>query len=166
MRHGEIVREFRVVAAFGVAALVAFASVAAFADGGAVTGFAFVDSSVTSMGSQAKLPAGTKIFPPGSKITGIEGCPTNRYHTDGMIVAVIDYQGRPTAASVTITEHPATGGNFQRAPYYIDLNAGRTLQYLGPIFGNGTYDILFSYSYNLGAGKKSSVTFILDRSCR
>ena len=51
---------------------------------------------------------------------------------------------------------PATGGSFERAPYYIDLDSGRTLQYLGPIFNNGTYDILFSYSYNLGAAKKSS----------
>jgi hypothetical protein len=150
------------VAACSIAALIPRA---AFADGGAVTGFAFVDSSVTGMGSQAKLPAGAKIYPPGSKITGTEGCPTNRYHTDGEIVAVIDYQGRPTAANITITEHPVTGGNFQRAPYYIDLNSGRTLQYLGPIFGNGTYDIVFSYSYNLGVGKKSSTTFTLDRSC-
>ena len=39
------------------------------------------------------------IYPPGSKITGTDGCPTTRYHTDGMIVAVIDYQGRPTAGS-------------------------------------------------------------------
>jgi hypothetical protein len=137
----------------------------AFADGGGITGFAFVDSSVTGMGSQAKLPAGTKIYPPGSKITGTEGCPTNRYHTDGEIVAVIDYQGRPTAASVTVTEHPARGGNFERAPYYIDLNSGRTLQYLGPIFGNGTYDVRFSYSYNLGAEKGSSTSLTLDRSC-
>ena len=132
---------------------------------GAVTGFAFVDSSVTGMGSQAKLPAGTKIFPPGSKISGTEGCPTNRYHTDGEIVAVIDYQGRPTAASVTVTEHRAGGPGFQRAPYYIDLNSGRTLQYLGPIFGNGTYDVVFSYSYNLGLPKMSSTTLTLDRSC-
>ena len=118
------------------------------------------------MGSRAKLPAGTKIYPSGSKITGTEGCATNRYHTDGMIVAVIDYQGRPTAASVTITEHPAAGGNFDRAPYYIDLDSGRTLQYLGPIFGNGTYDVLFSYSYNLGNAKTATATLILDRSCR
>ena len=156
-------RTFAIIAA---CCMVAMIPCTALADGGVVTGFAFVDSSVTSMGSKAKLPAGTKIFPPGSKITGTEGCPTNRYHTDGMIVAVIDYQGRPTAASVTITEHPATGGNFERAPYYIDLDSGRTLQYLGPIFDNGTYDILFSYSYNLGAAKKSSATLILDRSCR
>ncbi len=137
----------------------------ASADGGAVTGFAFVDSSVTGMGSQAKLPAGAKIYPPGSKITGTEGCPTNRYHTDGMIVAIIDYQGRPTAANITLTEHPATGGNFERAPYYIDLNAGRTLQYLGPIFDNGTYDVKFSYSYNLRNAKTSSTTLTLARSC-
>ncbi len=151
------------VAACYIAALI---PCVAFADGGAVTGFAFVDSSVTGMGSQAKLPAGTKIYPPGSRITGTEGCPTNRYHTDGMIVAVIDYQGRPTAASVTITEHPATGGNFQRPPYYIDLDSGRTLQYLGPIFENGTYDILFSYSYNLGAAKTATAELVLARSCR
>jgi hypothetical protein len=156
-------RRFEIVAALCFAAV--FVAGTVRADGGAVTGFAFVDSSVTGMGSQAKLPAGAKIYPPGSKITGVEGCPTNRYHTDGEIVAVIDYQGRPTAANITITEHPATGGNFQRAPYYIDLNSGRTLQYLGPIFGNGTYDIAFSYSYNLGTPKNSSTTFTLDRSC-
>jgi hypothetical protein len=150
------------VAAFCVAAL---SPRTAFADDGTLTGFAFVDSSVTGMGSQAKLPAGTKIYPPGSKITGAEGCPTNRYHTDGMIVAVIDYQGRPTAASVTVRENPDSGGIFLSAPYYIDLNSGRTLQYLGPIFENGTYDVLFSYNYNLGAAKKSSATLTLDRSC-
>jgi hypothetical protein len=154
------------VAACCVVALVASTSVTAFADGGTLTGFAFVDSSVTGMGSQAKLPAATKIYPTGSKITGTEGCPTNRYHTDGMIVAVIDYQGRPTAASVTITEHHARGGDFERAPYYIDLNSGRTLQYLGPIFENGTYDIVFSYNYNMGASKTASAKFALDRTCR
>ena len=156
-------RTFAFIAACCVAALIPGM---ASADGGALTGFAFVDSSVTSMGSRAKLPAGTKIYPSGSKITGTEGCPTNRYHTDGMIVAVIDYQGRPTAASVTIAEHPASGGNFERAPYYIDLNSGRTLQYLGPIFDNGTYDILFSYNYNLGNAKTATATLILDRTCR
>jgi hypothetical protein len=156
-------RTFAIIAVCFISALI---PCTASADSGTLTGFAFVDSSVTGMGSRAKLPAGTKIYPSGSKITGTEGCPTNRYHTDGMIVAVIDYQGRPTAASVTITEHPATGGNFARAPYYIDLNSGRTLQYLGPIFGNGTYDVLFSYSYNLGNTKTATATLILDRSCR
>jgi len=150
------------VAACCVAALIPRT---ASADSGGLTGFAFVDSSVTGMGSQAKLPAGAKIYPPGSKITGTEGCPTNRYHTDGMIVAVIDYQGRPTAGSVTITEHHAGGGDFERAPYYIDLNSGRTLQYLGPIFGNGTYDVVFSYNYNLGQAKTVSTKLTLDRSC-
>ena len=158
-------RKFAIIAAWYMAMMI---PCAAFADGGTLTGFAFVDSSVTGMGSQAKLPTGTKVYPPGSKITGTEGCPTNRYHTDGMIVAVIDYQGRPTAASVTITELPATGGNFQRPPYYIDLDSGRTLQYLGPIFANGTYDVLFSYSYsyNLGAAKTSTATLVLNRTCR
>ena len=158
-------RAFAIIAACCMAALI---PCTASADGGTLTGFAFVDSSVTSMGSRAKLPAGTKIYPSGSKITGTEGCPTNLYHTDGMIVAVIDYKGRPTAASVTITEHPATNGNgnFERAPYYIDLNSGRSLQYLGPIFANGTYDVLLSYSYNLGNAKTATATLILDRSCR
>jgi hypothetical protein len=156
-------RALTVVAACCIAALI---PIAVSADGGAITGFAFVDSSVTSMGSQAKLPAGTKIFPPGSKITGSEGCPTTRYNTDGLIVAVLDYTGRPTAASVTITEHRAGGGTFQRAPYYIDLNSGRTLQYLGPIFGNGTYDVRFSYSFEQAKQKTTSATLTLDRTCR
>jgi hypothetical protein len=154
------------VAACCLAALSPLASGTACADGGTLTGFAFVDSSVTGMGSQAKLPAGTKIYPPGSKITGTEGCPTTRYNTDGQIVAIIDYQGRPTAGSVTVTRHPATGGNFENAPYYIDLNRGRTLQYLGPIFINGSYDVRFSYDFNLGNAKTSSTTLTLDRSCK
>ena len=148
-----------------IVALVASTSVRALADGGTLTGFAFVDSSVTGMGSKAKLPAGTKIYPPGSKITGTEGCPTNRYHTDGMIVAVIDYQGRPTAASVNIRQTRDSGGIFLTAPYYIDLNSGRTLQYLGPFFENGTYDVFFSYDTNIGAAKTASAEFALDRSC-
>ena len=153
------------VVAWCLVALVASTPVTAFADGGTLTGFAFVDSSVTGMGSRAKLPAGTKIYPPGSKITGTDGCPTNRYHTDGMIVAVIDYQGRPTAASVNISETLDSGGIFVTAPYYIDLNSGRTLQYLGPIFENGTYDVSFSYNYNVGAAKTASAKFALDRTC-
>ena len=141
------------------------ASPAAGGAEGKLTGFAFVDSSVTGGGSQAKLPAGTKIYPLGSKITGTEGCPTNRYHTDGQPIVVIDYTGRPTAGSVQVTRRPAAGGTFQDPPYYIDLNAGRTLQNLGPIFDNGSYDVVFSYDYNQGAGKKVSGTLVLARSC-
>jgi uncharacterized protein (DUF2141 family) len=132
---------------------------------GRITGFAFVDGSVTGQGSHAKLPAGTKIYSPGSTIAGTDGCPTNRYHTDGMIVAVIDYQGRPTAGKVAVTRHPARGGSFENAAYYLDLDPGRTLQFLGPIFENGTYDVHFEYDYNLGEGKKDSATFVLARSC-
>jgi hypothetical protein len=57
-----------------------------------IAGFVFVNSSVTAQGRRADLPPGTKIYPPGSKITGTDGCPTARYHNDGMIVAVVDYQ--------------------------------------------------------------------------
>lgn len=131
-----------------------------------LAGFAFVDGSVTGQGSRAKLPAETKIYPPGSTITGIDGCPTTRYRTDGMIVAVIDYQGRPTAGSVAVTRHPASGGRYQNAPYYLDLDKGRTLQVLGPIFENGSYDVRFKYDFSLGQGKTLSATFALARSCR
>jgi hypothetical protein len=130
-----------------------------------LTGFAFVDSSVASQGAGAKLPAGTKIYPSGSQITGTEGCPTNQYKTDGLPVALIDYSGRPTAGSVTVVRHPATGGTFTNAPYYLDLNTGRTLQNLGPIFDNGTYDVQFSYSFNQGAQRTLSATFVLARNC-
>jgi hypothetical protein len=82
-----------------------------------------------------------------------------------MIVAVIDYQGRPTAASVNIRETRDSGGIFLSAPYYIDLNGGRTLQYLGPIFENGTYDVFFSYDNNMGSAKTASAKFALDRTC-
>jgi hypothetical protein len=132
---------------------------------GRLVGFAFVDSSVTSEGSLAKLPAGTKIYPPGSTITGTEGCPKNRYHTDGLIVAVIDYQGRPNEGSITVIRHPAPGMSFPGAPYYLDLNAGRTLQYLGPIGTNGTYDVKFRYNYSEGQQKSSSARLTLARNC-
>jgi uncharacterized protein (DUF2141 family) len=131
-----------------------------------LAGFAFVDGSVTGQGSRAKLPTDTKIYPPGSTITGTDGCPTTRYHTDGMIVAVIDYQGRPTAGSVAVTRHPSSGGQFNNAPYYLDLDKGRTLQFLGPIFENGSYDVRFTYDFSLGRGKTVSATFALARNCR
>jgi uncharacterized protein (DUF2141 family) len=130
-----------------------------------LAGFAFVDGSVTGQGSRAKLPTETKIYPPGSTITGTDGCPTTRYHTDGMIVAVIDYQGRPTAGSVAVTRHPASGGQFNNAPYYLDLDTGRTLQVLGPIFENGSYDVRLTYDFSLGQGKTLSATFALARNC-
>jgi len=132
---------------------------------GKLTGFAFVNGAVTAQGSHAQLPAGTRIYPPGSTITGTDGCPTNRYHTDGMIVAVIDYQGRPTAGKVTVTRRPATGGQFENAPYYLDLDPGRTLQLLGPIYENGSYDVRLEYDYSLGEGKNDSAGFVLARDC-
>jgi hypothetical protein len=130
-----------------------------------LTGIVFVTSSVASGGSQAVLPAGTKIYPLGSTISGTDGCSTNQYHTDGIMMAVIDYNGRPTAASLTVTRHPSTGGSFANAPYYLDLNPGRTLQNLGPIYTNGSYDLLFTYDYNQGPGNKASGSFTLSRNC-
>jgi len=131
-----------------------------------ITGISFVDNSVTAMGSRAKLPPGAKIYPSGSTITGTTGCPTDRYGTTGLIVTVIDYAGPPTAASLQVTRHPASGGSFQDAPYYIDLDAGRTLQYLGPIFANGTYSLHFEAGFEGLNKTKLDASFKLDRSCQ
>lgn len=130
-------------------------------------GIAFVDSSITGQGSRTKLPAGAKIYPPGSKITGTDGCPTNQYGTDGLIVAVIDYEGRPTAAGLTVTRHPAGGGSFENAPYYLDINAGRTLQFLGPIRENGRYDMRLEAGLGRAGSEqmKASAFFTLARTC-
>jgi hypothetical protein len=142
------------------------ARAAAQAAGGAtIVGFAFVDASVTQQHSNANIPAGTKIYPAGARLTGTDGCPTTRYNTDGLPIVIIDYNGRPTAGSVSVTRHPASGGNFQNAPYYLDLNPGRTVQFLGPSVDNGAYDVLFSYDYNLGAGEKVSASYTLSRTC-
>jgi hypothetical protein len=135
------------------------------AGGATIVGFAFVDASVTQQHSNAQIPAGTKIYPSGSKLTGSDGCPTTRYNTDGLPIVIIDYNGRPTAGSVAVTRHPATGGNFANAPYYLDLNPGRTVQFLGPSIDNGTYDISFTYDYNLGPGQKASASYTLARTC-
>ena len=141
-------------------------SIAASADANvSIAGFAFVNSSVTAQGRRANLPPGTKIYPPGSKITGTDGCPTTRYHNDGMIVAVIDYQGEAMPGRVAVTRHPASGGQFENAPYYLDLQKGRILQFLGPIFENGSYDVVFKYDFTLGTGQTLSASFTLARSC-
>jgi hypothetical protein len=140
-------------------------STSAAAGGATIAGFAFVDSSVTGQHSNAKLPPGTKIYPPGSKLSGTDGCPTTQYQTNGLPIAIIDYAGRPTSASVAVTRHPASGGTFENAPYYLDLNAGRSIQFLGPWFDNGTYDVVLTYDYSLGAGQRTSASYTLARSC-
>lgn len=137
----------------------------AAAKAGVIAGFAFVDSAVTSRGSRSKVPPGTKIYPSGSKITGTTGCPTTRYQTDGLLVVVIDYNGRPTAGSIQVTRHPASGGQFENAPYYLDLDNGRIMQMLGPIFENGTYDVKFTYDFSLGSGETTSASIVLARNC-
>ncbi len=131
-----------------------------------LTGIAFVDSSVTGQGSKARLPEGTKIYPLGTKITGTVGCPTTPYRTDGLIVAVIDYEGRPAAASIALTRSSTVAGQSARAPYYLNLDAGRTLQYLGPVFDNAIYNLKLT-SNVLTQTKIDEVTgsFELARAC-
>jgi hypothetical protein len=130
-----------------------------------LTGIAFVDAKVTGQGSRATLPEGTKVHPIGSTISGTEGCPTSKFRTDGLIVAVIDYEGRPTSASLTITERRADSTQRARAPYHLNLDSGRKLQFLGPIVDNGTYELALSY----GLAQKNPLTasgrFVLDRRC-
>jgi hypothetical protein len=135
------------------------------AKAGVIAGFAFVDSAVTTHGSRSKVPQGTRIYPPGSKITGTTGCPTTRYQTDGLLVVVIDYNGRPTAGSIQLTRHPASGGQFENAAYYLDLDSGRIMQMLGPIFENGRYDVKFTYDFSLGSGETTSASIVLERNC-
>ena len=135
------------------------------AAGAKLAGVAFVDSSVTGQGSRARLPAGAKIYPPKSEITRSEGCPTTPYRTDGLIVAVIDYDGPPTAASIAVIRHPASGGRFENAPYHLDLNAGRTLQYLGPIFKNGSYEIHMTWGFAGAQTTAKEADFTLARDC-
>jgi hypothetical protein len=139
---------------------------AVYQDGEArIEGFAFVDASVTGEGSHATLPDGAKVVPPGARVTGAEGCPTNRSGTDGLIVAVIDYNGRPTAASVTITRQPTTDLNNRRPPSYLDLDAGRKLQYLGTLSANGAYSVALEYFLGESATKSVTAELILDRNC-
>lgn len=153
--------------AFVAIAAIALASAADAQQAGTVkiAGIAFVDSSITGMGSRAKLPANAKIYPPGAEITGRDGCPTTQYRTDGLIVLVMDYEGRPTAGSVTITEHPAAGGSFERAPYYRDFDPGRQVQFLGPIFGNGSYDLKVEWGFAGAKGASATSSFKLKRNC-
>ncbi len=105
------------------------------------------------------------MFPTVSKITGTDGCPTTRYHNDGMIVAIIDYQGEAMPGRVAVTRHPASGGQFNDAFYYLDLQKGRLLEFLGPIFENDSYDVSVECDFTLSQGKTVSTTFVLARSC-
>jgi hypothetical protein len=132
---------------------------------GKIVGFAFVSSAVTGAGARAVLPAAAKIYPPGSKIPGTDGCPSNENPNEGLLVAVIDYSGRPTAGSVTVNLVPAPQFG-QRPPYSLDLNAGRTLQFLGPVFDNGTYKVTLEYFFGQGQQKSTSAEFTFDRRCR
>ena len=80
-------------------------------------------------------------------------------------MAVIDYQGGATAGSLQVIRQPASGGRFENAPYYLDLNSGRTLQFLGPIFENGTYQLHLETGFGGLQNPKTDASFTLARSC-
>lgn len=141
-------------------------AIAAAADANiSIVGFAFVNSSVTAQGRRAEPPARNENLSPAQRLPGTDGCLTTRYHNDGMIVAVIDYRGEAMPGRVAVTRHPARGGQFNNAPYYLDLQKGRQLQFLGPIFENGSYDVGVEYDFTLSQGKTVSTMFVLARSC-
>ena len=140
-------------------------NVAHAADTAKITGIAFVDSNVTGQGSRATLPAEAKIYLPGTKITGAVGCPTTRYRTDGLIVAVIDYDGAPTAGSLQVVRQLPSGQQFANAPYYLDINQGRVLQYLGPIFDNANYTLRLTWGLGQAQNSQAAATFTLARNC-
>ena len=160
-----VVDSFVVVAALAVAAAVAVAAETTGPSVAKVAGFAFVDSSVTGQGSRAVLPEGARVYPPGSTVSGADGCPTEPHGTDGLLVAVIDYEGHPSAGSLTVTREPERGGKFTGAPYFLDLGAGRKLQALGPIFDNGTCTVELTYGVGAGASKTASGALVLRRTC-
>jgi hypothetical protein len=130
-----------------------------------ITGIAFVDSNNTGQGSRASLPAGAKIYPPGTKITGTIGCPTTRYRTDGLIVAVIDFEGAPTAGSLQVLRQLPSGQQFADAPYYLDIDQGRVLQYLGPIFDNANYTLRLTWGLGQAQNSQAAASFTLARNC-
>lgn len=84
------------------------------------------------------------------------------------MVLVLDYAGGPTSASITTTITPPEGGQgFTVAPYYLDLDPGQRVQFLGPRNQNGTYDILVEYGYARATGfPKLNARFTLNRTCQ
>ena len=101
-------------------------------------------------------------------MSGTFGCPTSPFGQDGLMVLVLDYNGPPTTASVMTTiTGPDDSQGFSVAPYYLDLNQGRQVQYLGPRTENATYDVTVEYSYATATGfPKLTARFVLNRSCR
>lgn len=151
-----------VAISFAAAAMIGVADAAGMAK---IAGIAFVDSNTTGKGSRASLPAAAKIYAPGTKITGTAGCPTTRYRTDGLIVAVIDYEGAPTAGSLQVLRQLPSGQQFADAPYYLDMNSGRVLQYLGPLFDNANYPLRLTWGLGQAQNSQAAASFTLARHC-
>jgi hypothetical protein len=130
-----------------------------------ITGIAFVDNTVAERGSRATLPAEAKIYLPGTKITGAIGCPTTRHRADGLIVAVIDYEGAPTAGSLQVVRQLPSGQPSANAPYYLDIKQGRILQYLGPLFENANYTLRLTWNLGQVQTSQAAASFTLARNC-
>ena len=126
-----------------------------------ILGIVFLDTAAMN-GGPASVPAGKKIYPIGSTVTGSTGCQTTP--TNGQMYLVFDYSGAPTAGEIDLTAPVAGGGTYPQAPIEMDVNAGRTVQFLGtPAPINGTYSLKLQL---LGLHPQTlTATFKLARSC-
>jgi hypothetical protein len=126
-----------------------------------IVGIVFLDSAVIN-GGTARVPAGARIYPAGSTITGATGCQTTP--TNGQMYLIFDYSGTPTAGEIDLTAPVSGGGSYPHAPIELDVNPGRTVQFLGtPLPINGTYKLQLQL---LGLHPRTlTAAFKLARSC-
>jgi len=59
----------------------------------------------------------------------------------------------------------ADGTQRARAPYHLNLDTGRKLQFLGPIVENGAYELELAYGLAHQKPLTTSGRFVLDRRC-
>jgi len=59
----------------------------------------------------------------------------------------------------------AAGTQRARAPYHLNLDTGRKLQFLGPIVENGAYELELAYGLAHQKPLTTSGRFVLDRRC-
>ena len=126
-----------------------------------LVGIVFLDTAALN-GGPARVPPGAKVYPLGPTISGAVGCQTTP--TNGQLYLVFDYAGAPTAGELRVTYPTPGGGSYQEAPIPIDVNAGRTVQFLGlPTPQNGRYQLSLQL---MGLHPRTlTATFRLARSC-
>ena len=131
------------------------------AGGTKIVGIVFLDTAASN-GGAATVPAGATIYPPGATVSGATGCQTTP--TNGQMYLVFDYAGAPTAGEIDLTYPLSGGGSYPEAPIELDVNPGRTVQFLGlPQPLNGTYSLSLQL---LGLHPQTlHATFRLARSC-